>query len=187
MVEDRPFEVTNISAFVGVGFDGAAKKKTFPFQEVLVSQKEIVPARLDDPIKVGEYVCWLISQVKEYRSEGNYLKAAKRALNLSRFCWLDDFVNDLHFLFENTTTVHQVEIRSTSAALDRVKAGAVACEGLGVDDVEDRLSLLIAEEATKRIRERKHFPNGFDDGAEKLITQLLGRISALSGGTLGNV
>lgn len=187
MVDDRPFEVTNISAFVGNNFAGRAKGKTFPFQEVLVSAQEVVPTQLDNPIQVGEYVSWLISQVQKYRSEGNYLKAAKRSLNLARFCWFDDILNSLHFLFENTTAVHEVEIRATKSALDRLSSGVgVTCQGLNIADIEDRLSLLIAENGAKKVRETKQFPDGFDKGVEEIIDKLLGRISALSGGSLAN-
>jgi hypothetical protein len=184
--ETRPLEVSNISAFVGPKFDGISRRKTFPFQEVLVSQREFVPSQLDDPVQVGEYVCWLISQIKKYKSEPNYLKASKRALNLARFCWFDDLLNELHFLFENTTAVHRVEIEATRRALGRILNGEILIDGSYKEEVEGRLNLLIAELSAKDVLERKYFPKGFEDSAKRIIQQLLERVADLSGGSIGN-
>lgn len=186
MVEDRPFEVTNISAFVGRDFDGVAKQSTYPFQEILLSQKEIVPTQLDDPMQVGEYVCWLLSQIDEHQKEKNHLKAAKRALSLARFCWFDDEVNALHSLFENTVAVHQAEIRATELALERVNEDAGFPNPAGVDDIKDRLSILTLERDKKKIIEKKKFPGGFDDGASQIISDLISKVFRMSGGSIGN-
>ena len=151
-----------------------------------MSQQEIVPSQLDDPVQVGEYVCWLVSQIIKFKSEDNYLKASKRALNLARFCWFDDLLNELHILFENTTAVHQVEIEATRRMLKRARDGELALDGIKTSEVEDRLGLLNAELGAKEIREKRYFPKGFDESAKLLVSRILDRVSDLSGGSIGN-
>ena len=112
------------------------------------------------------------------------LKAIKRALSLCRFCWFNDLLDEIHKLFDNTTEVHEAEIRTTKALIERIKSKEIIFSGMESEDLDWKLRELVADTASKKVKQDRHFPKGFDLEARDIIEKVRDRISDLSKGSL---
>lgn len=87
-------EITNLVLPINPGNpDPEMLSKTFCMQEVPIG--EWIPQRLLEPIDIKRYANFLFGEAQNYLKRSNYVKAAKRALPLSRILFLDEEGNTI--------------------------------------------------------------------------------------------
>ncbi len=101
--ESGAIEATNVTIFCDKNGDSASLSDSFAYQEAPISLSDWIPQRLDDCLEMGRYVDWLCTQITYYLSQGNVVKALKRASSLSRICFLPQYTDEISDMFERST------------------------------------------------------------------------------------
>ncbi|WP_198369495.1 hypothetical protein [Roseomonas rosulenta] len=182
--EKRPFDVTSLAVLCDENFDSAGYSQTFSFQEAQVSASDYVPNKLTNAVEMGRYVSWLVSQVKKYRTDKNLIKSLKRALSLSRVCWMTIFSDQIKdFLSKTCFTIDQEILRTESIKIEILSRQDPkwADEILKIDSY---VGLLKAERHAFLFKQNAFYSGSEEAAAVGLIDKILDSVAAQSGGVL---
>ena len=182
--QTRPFDVSNVIIVCNEHFQSKGSERTFAYQEGQVAAVDYVPNRLTNALELGRYILFLIDEVEHYRARTNPLKALKRALSLTRVCWLNDFSMRIKTFLDSSCLMIDHEIATChriQECLDRFDGDAWRAE---VQKVKDHLRVLNAERQAFHVKEAQAFPTGADTVARQIVQEVIAIVTRLSGGVL---
>jgi len=84
----RPTDISNVIIFCDPKWESKSFDRTFAAQEVMLDAGLKVPNNMNEPMALGRYVDWLFREMQVHSAKGTFEKALKRALSLSRVCFL---------------------------------------------------------------------------------------------------
>ncbi|MDB5243463.1 MAG: hypothetical protein JWP57_4088 [Spirosoma sp.] len=182
--EIRPQDVTNLAIICDEDFKSSGFSKTFSFQEAHVSASDYVPNKLSNASEMGRYVWWLTTQVKKYKQERNLVKALKRALSLTRVCWMHNFSDEIKdFLSKTCLTIDQ-EIATSKVMKSRMATQANVSWSGELEKIDAHIDLLNAERHAFLFKQNVFYPGGEEVAAIKILSDILKYVSVKSGGVL---
>lgn len=133
-------EVTNVILDLDYAMPEGAPEATnsFAFQEIAISGAEWTPRDLSDPIRLGEYLIWLVQNARKQSEESRasprtVIKAMRRMISASRLLMLGPEVNTLVDLLrkdgallaslQDRCKLYKTISASPGSQLDGVRAG----------------------------------------------------------------
>ncbi len=135
--------------------------RTFCMQEAPIG--EWIPQRLLEPLDIKRYANFLLTEIKKYLKNKNFVKAAKRALPLSRILFLENEGNGIIDALEPACAIAALESRKK--LLERVKH----LKSPMVNDLKSRID--------KLDKYGENEPN--DDILRDAVLKLLNRVDEL--------
>lgn len=183
--DKRAYDASTIVVMCDRKFKSAGFTSTFAHQEVHISASDNVPIELDDVIELGRYVLWLLAQVKKYRDEGNVTKMLKRALSLTRVCWMTGYTEEIEKIFSKTTFLIERELKTISEIREKLE---FHCKDehwrITKDDLSFFEDVANLERQKLEVIQRRNFPAGPDDIAFGLANRIIEDCRNISRGAL---
>ncbi len=122
-------EVTNKIISVNYAYSEVGEaRSSFSMQEVPFVSSSWVPRNLSDPLEVGRYVTWLITEIKKYIVQSEdvprfSVKALRRALSLARILFAKDEATDLYRLLSDADGARLAALYDRCNLFKTLKAG----------------------------------------------------------------
>lgn len=174
MRDSRAYDASTVLIACDNQFKSAGFKATFAHQEVHISASDTVPIELDDVMELGRYVLWLLGQVKKYRDDGNIPKMLKRALSLTRVCWMRQYTEEIERLFAKTTYLIDREITTISALREKLSHHSSEIKWKQVKDDLDYYERIAKIDRQKlEVIQGRNFPAGPDHYAVDIANRIL--------------
>lgn len=124
----RPCEVSNLIIFCDEEFESASLEKTFSTQEAQIDASTTVPNNICEPFEIGRYMYWLRIQVDYYIKKGNYVKALKRLISLSRFCFIHEISESITKYISKSPECLKSEFETLEQILSLIRATEFECK-----------------------------------------------------------
>ncbi len=147
---------------------------SFALQEAPITEGNWVPQELLNPISLGEYVVWLITQVKEKQNQ-DIIKAAKRAVSLARIAGFYDIANKIITVLKEDNLTFKAACISRSHLLKR-------CQNDNIPDSEEfvnRLKDTIKNSEVTLEGGVQELPSSTIDKLKDIFTHLLREIQQI--------
>lgn len=161
----------------------AEKFKSFPAQEAPYDHSSWVPRRLDEPLELGKYICWLRCQLLEHEKD-NPAKALKRLLSLTRVLFRDDLSQRIIDFINSNNYLEDVTIESRYRLLEFVEKHNDADVNQFATVLRPWILKTIKKQDDKMdsvekfIQMRKMGSNKYEDEARKIIMEIFDDLSA---------
>lgn len=172
--DKRAYDASSVMIACDSDFRSAGFQATFAHQEVHISASDTVPIELDNVMELGRYTVWLLSQVEKYKREDNIAKMLKRALSLTRVCWMQGYTSEIADLFSRTTFLIDREIQTISEM--RKKLDGHISDSKWADahsDLNYYEEIALLEKKKLEIIQKRHFPKGADANAKELCQRIV--------------
>lgn len=119
--EFRICDVSNVIIVCDENSQSQSMQKTFAAQEGVLGASMQIPNQICDPFEIGRYANWLKEQIKLYVGKGDHPKALKRAISLSRLCFLSEITDRIQDLCKKSTFLQEKELNEIRDLVERLK------------------------------------------------------------------